>query len=140
MNQGSQTGSRRRRSRGQELVEFALVLPLLILILFGAIDLGRVFHAAITITNAAREGARYIALHHDEIAAGKNQAVLEAQGAGITITVGDVSVNCPQTVLGECDRMQPVEVTVSYTFELIFSTVLPSATIDLQRTAEMLVQ
>jgi Flp pilus assembly protein TadG len=121
-------------------VEFALVLPLLILILFGAIDLGRVFHAAITITNAAREGARYIALHHDEIAAGKNQAVLEAQGAGITITVGDVSVNCPQTVLGECDRMQPVEVTVSYTFELIFSTVLPSATIDLQRTAEMLVQ
>lgn len=116
------------------------MLPLLILILFGAIDLGRVFHAAITITNAAREGARYIALHHDEIAAGKNQAVLEAQGAGITITVGDVSVNCPQTVLGECDRMQPVEVTVSYTFELIFSTVLPSATIDLQRTAEMLVQ
>ena len=46
-------------SKGQELMEFAIVLPLLLLIVFGVLDLGRLFHALITITNAAREGARY---------------------------------------------------------------------------------
>lgn len=45
--------------RGQSLVEFALVLPLLLLLLLGAIDLGRAFNSSISITNAAREGALY---------------------------------------------------------------------------------
>jgi Flp pilus assembly protein TadG len=46
-------------SRGQSLVELALTLPLLLVILFGTIDLGRLFFAYVTITNASREGARY---------------------------------------------------------------------------------
>ena len=45
--------------RGQELVEFAIIFPLLMIIAFGVLDLGRAMHAAITITNVAREGARY---------------------------------------------------------------------------------
>jgi hypothetical protein len=55
---------RRRRSenpvsRGQALVEFALVLPLLALLLVVAIDFGRVFFGWISLTNAARVGANY---------------------------------------------------------------------------------
>jgi Flp pilus assembly protein TadG len=56
----------RRRSRsdhGQGLVEFAIVLPVFLLIVFGAIDLGRVIWATDDITNAAREGARYASVH-----------------------------------------------------------------------------
>lgn len=49
--------SRRERPRGQSLVEFALILPVLLLLLLTAIDLGRVMYAQITITNAAKEGA-----------------------------------------------------------------------------------
>jgi Flp pilus assembly protein TadG len=45
-------------SRGQSLVEFALVLPLLMLILLGIIQFGLIFNTQVTITNAAREGAR----------------------------------------------------------------------------------
>src|SRR5450759_2456703 len=45
-------------SRGQSLVEFALVLPLLLLILLGIIQFGFIFNTQVTITNAAREGAR----------------------------------------------------------------------------------
>lgn len=137
----------KQKQRGQELVEFAIVLPLLLLILFGAIDLGRAFHAAITIANAAREGARYIALHPDEIANGRYQAVLEAQGGGITITTADVDVSCPDTEPppGGCDRMQTVRVTVRYTFNLMIPFIpvfgdMPGPVIQMQRTAEMLVQ
>jgi Flp pilus assembly protein TadG len=46
------------RSRGQALTEFALVIPLLAIILFGIIDLGRYVYAANALGNGAREGAR----------------------------------------------------------------------------------
>jgi Flp pilus assembly protein TadG len=52
-----------RRSRGQSLVEFALVLPIFLLMLFGVIDLGRVIWTIDNISNAAREGARYASVH-----------------------------------------------------------------------------
>lgn len=42
---------------GASAVELALLLPLLVLLLLGTIDFGRVFYGAITITNAARAGA-----------------------------------------------------------------------------------
>lgn len=52
-----------RKEKGQGLVELAIILPLLLIILLGIIDFGRVFYAYVTVTNASREGARYGALH-----------------------------------------------------------------------------
>ncbi|HET8785696.1 MAG TPA: TadE/TadG family type IV pilus assembly protein [Candidatus Limnocylindrales bacterium] len=49
---------RYRRSRGQSLVEFALVLPIFILLLFGLIDGGRLVYQHSVLSQAAREGAR----------------------------------------------------------------------------------
>jgi hypothetical protein len=57
---------RRRSGRfddGQGLAEFAIVLPVFLLIVFGMIDVGRVIWATDDITNAAREGAHYASLH-----------------------------------------------------------------------------
>lgn len=51
----------RRRRRGQGLMELVVILPLLMLILMGAIDLGRVFFAYAAISNAAYEAARQAA-------------------------------------------------------------------------------
>lgn len=50
--------SRARRYRGNAAVEFALVLPLLMLLLLGMLDWGHYFYVAQVVTNAAREGAR----------------------------------------------------------------------------------
>ncbi|HEX5741750.1 MAG TPA: TadE family protein [Pilimelia sp.] len=50
---------------GAAAVEMALVLPLLALVLFGIIDFGRMFHSQITLTEAAREGARAVAFGLD---------------------------------------------------------------------------
>jgi len=46
-----------RRSRGQSIVELAIISPVVLLLLAAAIDLGRLFYSQITIANAAREGA-----------------------------------------------------------------------------------
>ncbi|HYN92989.1 MAG TPA: TadE/TadG family type IV pilus assembly protein [Pilimelia sp.] len=50
------------RDRGAAAVELALVTPLLLLMLFGIIDFGRMLNAQIALTEAAREGARAAAL------------------------------------------------------------------------------
>lgn len=45
--------------RGQAMVELALVLPILIILVFGITEFGRIFHSYLLITNASREGARF---------------------------------------------------------------------------------
>ena len=53
-----------RRSRGQEgaaAVEFAIVLPILVLLVLGALDMGHMYYIDHLITNASREGARFAA-------------------------------------------------------------------------------
>jgi hypothetical protein len=53
----------RRSGRGQSLVEFALVAPLFFTMLFAVIDFGRVIWATNTLSNAAREAARFAVVH-----------------------------------------------------------------------------
>ena len=55
--------SRHIRSRGQALLEFALVLPIFLSLLFLIVDFGRVVWATNSLANAAREGARYAIVH-----------------------------------------------------------------------------
>jgi Flp pilus assembly protein TadG len=53
-----------RRGRGQEgaaAVEFAIILPILLVLTLGALDLGHMYYIDHLITNASREGARYAA-------------------------------------------------------------------------------
>ncbi|MEP7216672.1 MAG: TadE family protein [Anaerolineaceae bacterium] len=63
----TRVGLRRLRSTetGQSLVEFAMVLPLFLVLLFGLVDFGRAFYSWMLITNAAREGARTGAVQKD---------------------------------------------------------------------------
>jgi Flp pilus assembly protein TadG len=49
-----------RRARGQGLIEFALIAPLLIGLAFGIFDFGRGMSANVTVANSSREGARYL--------------------------------------------------------------------------------
>jgi TadE-like protein len=56
-------GRRRHRSAGQSLVEFAFVVPIITLLAFGFIDVGRAVFTFNTLTNAAREGSRVAAVN-----------------------------------------------------------------------------
>ena len=63
-----------RIEKGQALVEFALVLPLLLALLCGIVDFGWLYYNQITLNNAAREGARYAVIHYDPTTDWKNAA------------------------------------------------------------------
>ena len=57
---------RLKNENGQSIVEFALVLPILIILVCGIIDFGWLYNCNIAATNAAREAARYASIHiHD---------------------------------------------------------------------------
>lgn len=71
---------RRRRERGAALVEFALVLPLLIALLVGIIEIGRLTYFAIQVANAAHAGAQYGALGFPNAASGNMQVVATKDG------------------------------------------------------------
>ena len=50
-----------RRSRGQALVEFAIALPIIVLLVAGVLELGRGYTFAVATSDAARDAARYVA-------------------------------------------------------------------------------
>lgn len=68
----AQQASDARTPRGQSLVEFALLLPLLLLIVLGVVDFGRVFQNGIIMESASRAGAEAAALEYLREVAGKD--------------------------------------------------------------------
>ncbi|HYI67017.1 MAG TPA: TadE family protein [Candidatus Limnocylindrales bacterium] len=88
-------------SRGQTLVEFALIVPLFLLIVVGLFDVGRAVYAYNTAANAARAAAR-VAIVNQDPAVIRAAARKEAVGLGLTdanITLGACSeIFCPYSV------------------------------------------
>lgn len=109
----------RRGERGAELVELALVLPLLLVVIAGIIDFGLLFQRYEVVTNAAREGAR-IAILPGYAQADVEYRVDQYVNAGIEGTAAsrtDVDPLTIQTVTptGGGAPFQTVTVTVNYT-------------------------
>ena len=80
-------GRRPRGSDGAAAVEMALVLPILLLLVFGIVDFGRAYNAKVTLTHAAREGVRVWALKApaDPSTAGTQaEATTQAAATGLT--------------------------------------------------------
>jgi Flp pilus assembly protein TadG len=73
----------RRRSRGQTLVEFALVLPVFFLLLFGLIDMGRFVYMNSTLSQAAREAARLGAVEASWVGQSANYAKCNQVGGPV---------------------------------------------------------
>lgn len=100
---------RQARDRGAAAVEFALLFPLLMLIVFGIIDFGRALNAQITLTQAAREGARLDALGEPDVSAETQAAATGLSPVTVTVTA------CP---LGAGPSVNAV-VNVSYSFNFV---------------------
>lgn len=104
----------RKRSdgeRGQAMAEFALIIPIFLLLVFAIVDFGMGFHAWITVTNSAREGARLGAVGADATAveARVRDTAASLDDAQMTVVVGNA-----QGAPGEA-----VTVDVDYDYELI---------------------
>lgn len=120
--------SRRRRSaaligeKGAAAVEFALILPILLMLVLGIFEFGRAFNIQVSLSEAAREAARYAAVHYadagysDEDA--QNVGVVAAPSVDLVADNVDVAHDA-----GACSPGDNVVVTV--TFNTTYLTGLP---------------
>jgi Flp pilus assembly protein TadG len=107
------------KERGASLVEFALVAPLLFLLLFGVIEFARVAHGFTTVWTAAREGARYATTVGDDDSDGLpnyldcasiEEAAL-AKVVGMSLGTSDVNITFSDltgTPVADCDPGTPL--------------------------------
>jgi Flp pilus assembly protein TadG len=114
----------REQPRGQSFVEFALILPIFLVIMSAAVDLGRLAYARVTIANVAREASFQAAQTPTAYLAGQPctagnenankvicRAILESTGSVITVMPADIALTCTPT----CDKAMGNTVTVSAT-------------------------
>jgi Flp pilus assembly protein TadG len=114
---------RLRSERGAELIEFALILPLLMLIILGLVDFGFLFQRFEVVTNAAREGARMAVLPGYATADvnARVAAYVSAGGVATTSTNPVVTVtNVNIAVGGGLPTMPGKQVQVSYVSPYLF--------------------
>ncbi|WP_120519971.1 TadE/TadG family type IV pilus assembly protein [Arthrobacter celericrescens] len=99
----------RNSERGAVAVEFALLAPVLVLLLLGIMEFGRAYNAQVSLSNAAREGVRVMAISNDQAAArtaAKNAAVsLNPRLADANFTFSQAS----------CTSGGQMSVTINYT-------------------------
>lgn len=123
-----------KSEKGQSLVEFALLIPLLIIILMAIIEFGFMFNAYITISNASREGARLGSL------GGSDAAVIE-RVADTTdhLNQGDMTVTVTPALRSRGDM---ITVEVNYDYQLITPIIAAvlNPIVDLEVTTKMRVE
>ena len=124
------------RERGQSAVELAMVLPLLMLILLGCLDLGRAFAVRMTLANGTREGARYACMFPDE-----DPYVLEEMARRDILAQGlDDSSLAVQVILPDV-RVggNPVQVTAVYTLPMFTSYLFGGKPLVIRAQSEMVI-
>jgi len=143
------SGRRSTRKRGQAMVEFALVLPIFMLILAGILDFGFALYSRITVINSAREGARADAM----IDAASYSTIYTVAGGAATSAAGQagltpssvtticlqtsVSYTSPATIAcASAKAGDSVSVTVHYTYHTFFP-LLFGTSFDLSSTVQM---
>jgi len=142
----SRRSRRRPRTRGQALVEFALVLPAFLLVLSGILDFGFLLYSRMTVISAAREGARQAIIASDPTTIpGVAQGKVLSMSTGLV--VGNIGVKTACVAIatsGSCSFASAtssqagdaVKVNVNYSYHTFFP-LLFGQTIDLGSSVQM---
>lgn len=102
-----------RQAQGQTLVEFALVLPLIAILLFGVIQFGIAFNNYVTLTDAVRAGARKAAVSRQAVdPVGTATSAVVSSAADLDASDLQVSVS------SDWQAGDPVTVTASYPYSI----------------------
>lgn len=111
----------RTSERGAVAVEFAILAPILVLLLLGIMEFGRAYNVQASLTNAAREGVRVMAISNDQTA-----ATTAAKNAAVSLNpkLGDANfVFSPAT----CTPGAQMSVTINYTLSTLTGIAGPFA-------------
>ena len=116
-----------RSERGAELIEFALVFPLLLMIVLGIVDFGFMFQRLEVVTNAAREGARIAVLPGYDDADIQTRVCDYVETGGVPVTgTCDTTGDNPTVVVQDADipvaggTISGKRVLVTYTHNYLF--------------------
>ncbi len=127
-----------KSENGAAVVEFALILPLLLTLLFGSIEFGLLLFDKAILTNAAREGSRFgIVSASPRKTPQEIESVVTNYTAANLITFG--AANDPQITVTFATQNfgDPLSVTVTYQYSfLIIDNLLPSLLGSINLTAE----
>lgn len=104
----------RTSERGAVAVEFALLAPVLVMLLLGIMEFGRAYNAQITLSSAAREGVRVMAIGNNSAAA-RTAVKNAATGLQPTLTDGNITITPSSCTAG-------VQTTVNITYTLTTMT------------------
>lgn len=114
----------RRGHRGQSLTEFALILPVFIMVTVGIVDAGRAIYSYNTVANSARAAAR-VAIVNQDATDIRNAAIAAAPGLGLTsadvVLVPCAQLDCKYSVTVDYD-FAPVTPFVSEIFNPVISS------------------
>lgn len=138
--EGHRKGMERRElRRGQSLVEFALILPVLVMLLLGLLDLGRIYFAYVAITDAAGEGVSYGARHARSMDPDALESAIKSRASEATkglVEIGTDQVDvAPDPVAESSDT---ITVTVTYSSTLItplIRSIVPGGVLPLRAVA-----
>ncbi len=129
------------RRRGAAAVEFALVLPILVTVLLGSTDFGRVSYYTIAIANAARCGAEYASMNPYDSSTqtawttGVTQAVANELSQSTAFDTSQLTVTV--TNVTESGGLRRVSVQVTYPFTTIITWPSIPHSFNLQQTVAM---
>lgn len=138
----------RRAERGSSMVEFAIAAALLLLVLFGTIDYGRLLYTKHAVANAARQGSRWAIVHGKDSGAPADSAAVQSYVRGLNIPLLDanaISVTAAWPGNTGCSVASGtknghgclVSVQVSYAFG--FAALSRNSTITLNSTSQMII-
>ncbi|WP_422933873.1 TadE/TadG family type IV pilus assembly protein [Sinomonas sp. P47F7] len=91
-------------------VEFALVVPFLLLIIVGIVEFSRIYNVQITLNQAAREASRSMAIS-DDTSVAQSQAIVAAPGLSPALSASNVAVT-PSS--GTCTNGAEANATITY--------------------------
>ena len=111
----------RTRQKAQAIVELALILPILLLLLMGIVELGRIFMAQHTITNATREGARIGSLPSSTTSDAHSTVSTYMNAAGLS---GDTNVSM-SNVGPTVNPGATTSVTVEHQLPILVGNLIP---------------
>ena len=121
----------KKREDGQAMVEFALILPIFLLILCGIIDFGWLFYNQLSLNNACREGARYAVVNTAEDA--NTQAIINHIGNTTTTVFANDGVDIKIEYSSPNDPTAG-DITVSMEAEISFFTPVLSTVLGKEKT------
>ena len=105
----------RRSQQGQALVEFAITVPLLLVLLLGIVDFARAWNVYQVLTDAGREGTRLAVVDNGSTLAEVRTVIKdEAASAGIELTDANITID------EGIGRGDPTTITISYEYTLRF--------------------